>query len=224
MPSTKSVAGTMSTQTNTNLCGSVEISDCSDEFRLNCFYCCESFLLEKWSQFVEHLKEQHLKEDPLFKIPNFPNCDHDYTTTTTESTTSLTKTCKYKWPTTTSDVKGINRNLKEVKTTGSPFLRLKSFKKKSVSDTESEDETDKSVASTIRSKGKVKLKQARPVPPTVVSAKTHIPRPPIKQVIITNKDEYIAKKVVQQTLLNIRKFEAMYKTVKRKPPKVRTNN
>ncbi|KAI8123766.1 Zinc finger protein 112 [Lucilia cuprina] len=79
LPFIKTISCSMSTQTNTRLCGSVQISEFLDDYRLNCYYCNENFPLEKWSKFVEHLKENHYKEEEAFKNFKYFSKEHDYT-------------------------------------------------------------------------------------------------------------------------------------------------
>lgn len=80
MPTIKSVSCSMSTQTNTRLCGSVQISELLDEYRLNCFYCSATFPLEKHLKFIKHLKDKHFDKEESFKMLKYPIADHDYTT------------------------------------------------------------------------------------------------------------------------------------------------
>ncbi|TMW52954.1 hypothetical protein DOY81_001987 [Sarcophaga bullata] len=89
MPIVKSVSCSMVTQTNTRMCGFVQISDFLDEFRLNCFYCCETFLLQDWSKFVKHLKIKHFEQEESFKMSNCLTQDHDYTPVGSPSRTPI---------------------------------------------------------------------------------------------------------------------------------------
>lgn len=79
MPVIKSVACSMSSQTNTRLCGLVQISDVKEEYRLNCFYCSEIFPIERWSMFVNHLKSKHFEMEEAFRMSEYLSKDHDYT-------------------------------------------------------------------------------------------------------------------------------------------------
>ncbi|XP_065368017.1 uncharacterized protein LOC135960613 [Calliphora vicina] len=78
-PFIKTVSSSKTTQTNTRICGSVQISEFVDEYRLNCFYCCEIFPLEMWSNFVDHLKQKHFEEEEAFKCFKYLSEEHDYT-------------------------------------------------------------------------------------------------------------------------------------------------
>ncbi|KAM7342532.1 uncharacterized protein ACRADG_009922 isoform 1-T1 [Cochliomyia hominivorax] len=66
------------TQTNTRLCGIVEVSDLADDYRLKCFYCCEVFPIEKWKKYLSHLTRNHENEE-AFRIDKYVSNDHDYT-------------------------------------------------------------------------------------------------------------------------------------------------
>ncbi|XP_037811387.1 uncharacterized protein LOC119603428 [Lucilia sericata] len=93
LPFIKTIACSMSTQTNTRLCGLVQVSEFVDDFRLNCFYCNENFPLEKWSKFVQHLKENHYEEEEAFKNFKYFSKEHDYTPIfTTSNKKSKTQT------------------------------------------------------------------------------------------------------------------------------------
>lgn len=78
VPIIKSVSCAVSTQTNTRLCGTVQVSELADEFRFNCFYCSEVFPLTKWKKFTTHVKKKHDFEE-AFKISKYISDDHDYT-------------------------------------------------------------------------------------------------------------------------------------------------
>ncbi|XP_065369842.1 uncharacterized protein LOC135962041 [Calliphora vicina] len=95
IPMIKSVSCSMWTQTNTRLCGSVEISDLIEEYRLNCFYCSEIFPLEKWSAFVVHLREKHFKKEEAFKMSKYHSQDHDYTPIGSPSTSPMKPEIKF---------------------------------------------------------------------------------------------------------------------------------
>ena len=84
----------MVTQTNTRMCGSVQISDFLDEFSLVCFYCCETFLLQDWSKFVKHLKIKHFEQEEAFKMSKYLTQDHDYTPVGSPSDTPITQRIK----------------------------------------------------------------------------------------------------------------------------------
>lgn len=94
IPTIKSVSCSVVTQTNTRMCGSVQISEFLDEFHLNCFYCCETYLLHDWRKFVRHLKIRHFHREEAFKISNYPNRDHDYTIARSPPTSPITQTIK----------------------------------------------------------------------------------------------------------------------------------
>ena len=81
----------MVTQTNTRMCGSVQISDFLDEFSLVCFYCCDTFLLQDWSKFVKHLKMKHFEQEEAFKMSKYLSQDHDYTPVGSPSVTPITQ-------------------------------------------------------------------------------------------------------------------------------------
>lgn len=79
MPVIKSVSCSTTTQTNTRLCGLVQISEFVDKYRLNCFYCMATYNLDKWYDFVQHLKVQHYQEEEAFKNFQYLSEEHDYT-------------------------------------------------------------------------------------------------------------------------------------------------
>lgn len=91
VPIIKSVSCSMATQTNTQLCGTVEISDIFEEYRLNCFYCSEIFPLDQWQNFQKHLKLKHFQQEIAFKRSTYLSNDHDYTPLTTPIITSPQK-------------------------------------------------------------------------------------------------------------------------------------
>ncbi|XP_065367749.1 zinc finger protein 227-like isoform X2 [Calliphora vicina] len=80
IPLFKSDSKAASTQTNTRYCGTIQVSEFADEYRINCFYCCKSFPMEKWKIFRNHLKKQHFEDEEAFKISKYVSDDHDYTT------------------------------------------------------------------------------------------------------------------------------------------------
>lgn len=65
-------------QTNTRICGSVEISETLAEYQLNCFYCSDVFSIVNWSEFVDHLTQKHYESEKAFQIENCETSDHDY--------------------------------------------------------------------------------------------------------------------------------------------------
>lgn len=73
-----------SCQTNSRLCGLVEVSDFVDDYRLCCFYCDEVFSLSYHKRFITHLKKRHHHEEEAFKINKYVSDDHDYTAIRTE--------------------------------------------------------------------------------------------------------------------------------------------
>lgn len=79
MPLIKTVSYSTNTQTNTRLCGLVQISEFVDKYRLNCFYCMETYNLDKWYDFVQHLKQQHYEQEEAFKNFQYLSQEHDYT-------------------------------------------------------------------------------------------------------------------------------------------------
>ncbi|XP_065369237.1 uncharacterized protein LOC135961636 [Calliphora vicina] len=79
IPLIKTDSRTASTQTNTRLCGTIQVSEFADQYRINCFYCCKTFSMEKWKIFRNHLNKKHFAKEEAFKISKYASIDHDYT-------------------------------------------------------------------------------------------------------------------------------------------------
>ncbi|KAI8123768.1 Zinc finger protein 358 [Lucilia cuprina] len=79
IPIVKPENRSISTQTNTRLCGTVEVSECAEEYRLNCFYCPVTYPLAYYKKFISHMKKKHTDFEAAFDIPKYVSDDHDYT-------------------------------------------------------------------------------------------------------------------------------------------------
>ncbi|XP_046811743.1 uncharacterized protein LOC111679022 isoform X3 [Lucilia cuprina] len=79
IPIVKPENRSISTQTNTRICGTVEVSECAEEYRLNCFYCPVTYPLAYYKKFISHMKKKHTDFEAAFDIPKYVSDDHDYT-------------------------------------------------------------------------------------------------------------------------------------------------